>query len=237
MVTFVDRFQLHRQQHFLHRSGWLRAAVLGANDGILSTASIVTGVIAGGASHAAVVLAGIAGLVAGAGSMATGEYVSVSSQMDIEQADLAREKHELAANPKFEHEELAHIEMERGLDPALARDVARQLMVHDALGAHARDELGISETVPVRPLQAASSSAASFALGAALPLLTAVMAPAAFAGRLVSAMSLLALAILGVVAARIAGSPILRPSLRVVLWGALSMGVTALIGHLVGTQL
>jgi vacuolar iron transporter family protein len=237
MPGFTDRYRIHRAQHLLHRSGWLRAAVLGANDGILSTASIVSGMAAGGAAHKAVLLAGFAGLVAGAGSMAAGEYVSVSSQADIERADLAREKHELVANPKFEHEELAHIYAERGLGADLAHEVARQLMEHDALAAHARDELGISETVPARPLQAAFSSAGSFALGAVLPLLTAVLVPSDITGRSVSAMSLVALAILGVIAARIAGSPALKPASRVVLWGVLSMGFTALVGHLVGAQM
>jgi VIT1/CCC1 family predicted Fe2+/Mn2+ transporter len=228
---------MYGEQHLLHRSGWLRAAVLGANDGILSIASIVSGVAAAGASHQAVMLAGLAGLVAGAGSMATGEYVSVSSQADIEGADLAHERQELAANPKSEHEELAHIYVGRGLESGLAHQVADQLMAHDALGAHARDELGISETVLVRPLQAALSSAASFVLGALLPFLTAMVAPAALTGWLVSVMSLVALAILGLVAAKVAGAPVLRPALRVVLWGALSMASTALIGRLVGTQL
>jgi VIT1/CCC1 family predicted Fe2+/Mn2+ transporter len=232
-----NKHRKHAEQHLIARSGWLRAAVLGANDGILSIASIVSGMAAGGAEHGTIMLAGLAGLMAGATSMATGEYVSVSSQADIEHADLAKEKHELAANPKFEHEELAQIYISRGLEPELAKKVSRQLMAHDALGAHARDELGISDVMTGKPLQAAFSSAASFTLGAALPLITVAVSPVGMIGWTVFIVSLLTLAILGILAAKTSGSKVLRPTLRVVLWGAFSMGITAFIGRLTGTSI
>ncbi len=232
-----NKYQRHLEQHFVSRSGWLRAAVLGANDGILSTASIVTGMAAGGASHSTVMLAGLAGLIAGASSMSAGEYVSVSSQSDIEQADLAREKHELSRNTAYEQEELAQIYVGRGVEPALAKEVALQLMAHDALGAHARDELGISEIVIARPLQAAFSSGASFTIGAILPLLTVLVSPVAYIGWSVSAISLLTLVVLGICSAKISGSNVTRSALRVLIWGAFSMGFTALIGRLTGTTL
>lgn len=227
----------HMEKHLIDRIGWLRAAVLGANDGVLSTASIVGGVAAAGASHQLIILTGLAGLVAGATSMATGEYVSVSSQADIEHADIKREKRELDANAVFEQEELAQIYVGRGLDLTLARQVAQQMMAHDALGAHARDELGISDIVVARPFQAAWSSAASFSLGAALPLLTAVISPQSLAVWAIPFVSLIALGILGAVSARTGGVKISRPTLRIVLWGAFSMGLTALIGHYFGGHL
>jgi VIT1/CCC1 family predicted Fe2+/Mn2+ transporter len=223
----------HRERHFAERIGWLRAAVLGANDGIVSTASLVLGVAAADASRASVLLAGVAGLVAGAMSMAAGEYVSVSSQSDSERADRERERRELEANPVHEHQELAQIYVKRGLEPALADDVATQLMAHDALGAHARDELGLSETLGAHPLQAAWTSAASFAAGAAIPLLLIVvagpwLAPAVTVG------SLLALAALGALGARAGGAGAVKAAARVTLWGALAMAATAVIGKLVG---
>jgi VIT1/CCC1 family predicted Fe2+/Mn2+ transporter len=233
----MDKFERHRKQHLLNRSGWLRAAVLGANDGILSTASLLSGIAAAGAEHRTIVLAGVAALVAGAFSMATGEYVSVSSQADIENADLNREKHDLIANPVYEHEELAHIYVQRGLTPELAKEVANQLMTHNALEAHARDELGISAVIEPHPLQAAFSSATSFSLGAALPLVTAVLSPEGAIAWAVFAASLIALTILGFVAARLAGNAPGKPVLRIVLWGTISMGLTALIGSLSGSQL
>jgi VIT1/CCC1 family predicted Fe2+/Mn2+ transporter len=224
------------ETHLVKRMNWLRASVLGANDGILSIASIVSGVAAGGASHNAVLLAGLAGLVAGATSMATGEYVSVSSQSDIESADLAREKHELAANRKFEQEELAQIYVGRGLELQLARQVAVQLMAHDALGAHARDELGISEINIAKPVQAAMASAASFTCGAVLPLVVAVFSPPDFVPWSIIVSSLLSLAVLGAIGAKTGGVNILRPMVRVLFWGALSLGLTTLVGHWFGVQ-
>ena len=226
----------HSESHLLHRTGWLRAAVLGANDGILSIASIVSGMAAGGASREAVLLAGLAGLVAGATSMATGEYVSVSSQSDTEKADLAREKRELKKNPKFELEELAQIYASRGLELPLAREVATQLMAHDAIGAHARDELGISETMTARPLQAALASAASFICGGILPMLVAVLSPLGIITWTITASTLLSLAILGATGAYIGGVKWLRPTMRVLLWSALSLGLTTLIGNLFGIK-
>jgi vacuolar iron transporter family protein len=224
----------HRERHRTARLGWLRAAVLGANDGIVSTASLVLGVAAAHATHSNVVVAGVAGLVAGAMSMAAGEYVSVHSQADTEQAELARERTELTADEKGEHEELMEIYIGRGLDPALAKQVAEQLMAHDALGAHARDELGISETLSARPLQAACASACSFAVGAAMPLLVTAIAPEARLIPLVSGTSLACLALLGGMAARVGGARVTVGALRVTFWGALAMGLTAGVGALFG---
>jgi VIT1/CCC1 family predicted Fe2+/Mn2+ transporter len=225
----------HAERHLVARIGWLRAAVLGANDGIVSTASLIVGVAAGAAARADVLLAGIAALVAGAMSMAAGEYVSVSSQSDTERADLSRERAELTSEPAFEHRELAEIYRKRGLDPALARQVADQLMAKDALGAHARDELGISEVTTARPIQAALTSAATFAGGAALPLLMVVVSPAGSLVPVVAGASLLFLALLGAVGARVGGAPVWRATARVTFWGALAMAATAGIGALVGT--
>jgi len=225
----------HRERHRTQRIGWLRAAVLGANDGIVSSASLVVGVAAAHATHESVLVAGVAGLVAGAMSMAAGEYVSVSSQSDTEQADIARERKELATNIGPERAELAAIYVKRGLDPALAKQVADQLMAKDALAAHMRDELGISETISARPVQAALTSAASFAVGAALPLLMVVMASVNLLIPLVSGTSLVFLALLGVLAARIGGAPILMGAARVTFWGALAMALTAGVGALFGT--
>lgn len=224
----------HQERHYAERIGWLRAAVLGANDGIVSTASLVVGVAAASAAHGEVLTAGIAGLVAGAMSMAAGEYVSVSSQADTEKADLARERHELATDAVFEHAELAAIYVKRGLDPALAAQVADQLMTKDALGAHARDELGLTEVHTARPIQAAIASALTFAVGAALPLLLALLSPLTLMLPLVAGGSLLCLAILGGVAARVGGANIMIGAGRVTLWGALAMAITALIGRLFG---
>ncbi|CAA0095702.1 Uncharacterised protein [Starkeya nomas] len=224
----------HAENHFVGRAGWLRAAVLGANDGILSTASLIVGVAAANADRSAVLLAGIAGLVAGAMSMAAGEYVSVSSQADTERADLARETAELAADPAFEHEELAQIYEERGLDPALASEVARQLMAKNALETHARDELGITEITTARPVQAALASAASFAIGAALPLATVLVAPAGSLPVAVSGASLVFLAVLGVAGAKAGGADARKAAIRVTFWGALAMAATAAIGVLSG---
>ena len=225
----------HPEDHRTDRIGWLRAAVLGANDGIVSTASLVVGVAASNAPRAGIWVAGVAGLVAGAMSMAAGEYVSVSSQADTERADLERERRELASDVEHEHEELAGIYEKRGLDPLLARQVADQLMAHDALGAHARDELGITETGTARPLQAALASAASFAIGASLPLLVLGVAPAAHLVPSVVASSLAFLAVLGALAARTGGAPLRAGIVRVTFWGALAMGATALVGTLFGT--
>jgi len=226
---------IHRERHRTDRIGWLRAAVLGANDGIVSTASLVLGVAAANGTHGSVLVAGVAGLVAGAMSMAAGEYVSVRSQSDSEQAALAVERAEIHANPAAEHLELATIFVQRGLDPALAGQVAEQLMAHDALGAHARDELGISETFRARPIQAAFTSAASFAVGAAMPLSAAALVPVATLIPVVSGISLVFLAILGGWAARVGGAPVMTGALRVTFWGALAMGLTAGVGALFGT--
>lgn len=225
----------HSERHLVSRTGWLRAAVLGANDGIVSTASLIAGVAASGATTGAVLVAGSAAMVAGAMSMAAGEYVSVSSQADSEAADLAREHDELARDWSHEHDELAQIYAARGLDPALARQVAEQLMAHDALGAHARDELGISEIVMARPIQAAFASAVSFVTGAVLPLAVAALAPAPQRLFAVVGATLVCLAILGVVGAKAGGARPWRPALRVLLWGAAAMAATSGIGHLVGT--
>ena len=222
----------------LHRTGriaWLRAAVLGANDGILSTSSLVLGVAAAHATHSNVLVAGVAGLVAGAMSMAAEEYVSVHSQADTEQAELELERAELQADDKGEHTELMAIYVARGLDPSLAKQVAQQLMAHDALGAHARDELGISENFRARPIQAAFASAGSFAVGAAMPLVVTAMAPAARLIPLVSGTSLVFLALLGGLAARAGGAPVRTGALRVTFWGALAMALTAAVGRLFGT--
>lgn len=224
----------HRESHRTHRTGWLRAAVLGANDGIVSTASLVLGVAASGASTQTILITGVAGLVAGSMSMAAGEYVSVSSQADTERADLARERKELADNPVQEHAELTAIYVKRGLDAALAASVATQLMAHDALGAHARDELGISDTLAAKPVQAGLASAATFALGAALPLaMVPLLAPAMLMGGVAGA-SLVFLGVLGFLAARAGGSPLLSSVVRVTFWGALAMGLTAGVGALFG---
>lgn len=222
------------EQHRTNRTGWLRAAVLGANDGIVSTASLVLGVAAAHATHSSILVAGVAGLVAGAMSMAAGEYVSVHSQADTEQADLEREREELETNYDCEHEELADIYVGRGVEPAFARHVAAQLMAHDALAAHARDELGISDTLRARPIQAAFSSAASFAVGAAMPLLVTWLAPEASLIPFVSVTSLAFLALLGGVAARAGGANAAAGAMRVTFWGALAMGLTAGVGALFG---
>jgi len=220
----------HAERHRTDRIGWLRAAVLGANDGIVSTASLVVGVAAAGADASNVLMTGVAGLVAGAMSMAAGEYVSVHSQADTERADVSRERGELAADPEAEQRELTAIYVARGLEPGLARQVAGQLMAHDALGAHARDELGISETMSARPVQAALASAASFAAGAALPLAVVALAPAAALIATVSGTSLVFLAGLGALAACAGGASALTGAWRVTFWGALAMAITAGVG-------
>jgi len=224
------------ERHRSERIGWLRAAVLGANDGIVSTSSLVVGVAAGGAARHEILLAGIAGVVAGALSMAAGEYVSVSSQGDTERADLQREREELATQPVAEEDELAAIYVGRGLEPVLARTVAQQLMSHDALGAHARDELGMSDKFAARPLQAAVASATTFAVGAVLPMLVAVVVPAGSLIVLVSVTSLIFLAALGAVAARAGGASAWIGAWRVAFWGALAMAVTAGVGKLFGIK-
>lgn len=224
----------HSERHFSQRTGWLRAAVLGANDGIVSTASLVMGVAAADGAPGNVLIAGVAGLVAGAMSMAAGEYVSVSSQADTEKADLDRERRELAANPEFERRELARIYVKRGLDESLARQVAEQLMEHDPLGAHARDELGLSATHTARPVQAALASAATFAVGAALPLLAVVIAPPTLTMPSVAGSSLFFLALLGCVAARAGGANMIVSAVRVTFWGTLAMALTAGVGSLFG---
>ncbi len=226
----------HRELHRSERIGWLRAAVLGANDGIVSTASLVVGVAAANSSRHEILVAGVAGLVAGALSMAAGEYVSVSSQADTERADMALERTELAAQPAFEEKELAAIYVQRGLDPELARTVALQLMAHDALGAHARDELGLSDKFIARPLQASLASAATFSVGAALPILTVMLAPPTGLVILVSGASLLCLVALGAIAARTGGASAWIGAWRVAFWGALAMAATAGIGALFGTK-
>lgn len=224
----------HSERHRTDRIGWLRAAVLGANDGIVSTASLVVGVAAASASHGNIVMTGVAGLVAGAMSMAAGEYVSVHSQADTENADLSRERAELERDPAAELRELSAIYVGRGLEPALAQTVAEQLTAHDALGAHARDELGISQAFSARPIQAALASAASFAVGAALPLAVTAFAPEHGLAIWVSAMSLGFLALLGVVSARIGGASLWASAWRVTFWGALAMAITAGVGALFG---
>jgi len=231
----MSRLHQHTENHLVKRIGWLRAAVLGANDGIIATASLIVGVAAAAATQHDVLIAGVAGLVAGAMSMAAGEYVSVSSQADTEQADLAREAAELSANPVFEIQELSEIYVKRGVDEALARQVAQQLMAKDALTAHARDELGISEITTARPVQAALTSAAMFTVGAAMPLLMVVLSPTNLLVPVVSAASLGFLALLGAMGAKAGGANILRATARVTFWGALALALTAGIGKLFGT--
>ena len=230
----MARSWTHPERHAMERVGWLRAAVLGANDGIVSTASLVVGVAAAGADRNAILVAGVAGLVAGAMSMAAGEYVSVSSQSDTEKADLARETRELAESPEFERQELSQIYVDRGLDAQLARQVADQLMAKDALRAHARDELGISEITTARPVQAAITSAITFAVGAALPLLVVPLAPAPALTVAVALASLVFLALLGVFGARAGKASPLKSVFRVVFWGAIAMAITAGVGRLFG---
>jgi len=230
-----EPYSIHPEAHLVHRIGWLRAAVLGANDGIVSVAAILVGVASSGAAHGAVVVAGLAGLVAGAMSMAAGEYVSVSSQADTEQADLAREQHELTVHWDDELEELAIIYMRRGLDPQTAHAVARQLMEKDALGAHARDELGITEVSSANPIQAALTSAATFTVGAALPLLAAWLVPGPASVATITAVSLVVLAGLGALGARTGGASLWKGAARVLVWGALAMAFTAAVGALFGT--
>lgn len=229
-------FKRHRENHKMKNVGWLRAAVLGANDGIVSTGSLVLGVAASNASHSSILVAGVAGLVAGAMSMATGEYVSVHTQSDTEAAALEEERAEIAADSKSEHQELAAIYVERGLDQQLAKQVADQLMAHDALGAHARDELGITEKLAARPLRAAGASAISFASGAGLPLLAIALASDSNLIPLVSGISLISLALLGGLGAYMGGAKIATGVFRVTFWSAIAMGVTAGIGTLFGTS-
>jgi len=231
----MSPLDLQPESHLVNRIGWLRAAVLGANDGIISTASLIVGVAAAVTAQNAVLIAGVAGLVAGAMAMAAGEYVSVSSQSDSERADLARERKELSENPAFELDELAEIYVKRGVDQVLARQVAQQLMAKDALGAHARDELGISKTTTARPVQAALASAASFTVGAAMPLLMVVVSPTGALVPIVFAASLGFLALLGAIGAKVGGAKILRATVRVTFWGALAIALTAGIGKLFGT--
>lgn len=223
--------------HHSNRSGWLRAAVLGANDGVVSTASLIVGVASAQATHSSVLLAGAAGLVAGAMAMAAGEYVSVSSQADAEKADLALEKNALEANSEAEHRELAEIYVKRGLDISLAMRVATELMAHDALGAHARDELGISELFRARPLQAAVASAAAFSVGATAPLLTATLVTDSSLVLLVATISIAFLAVLGALAARVGGASMMTGAVRVLFWGIIAMGLTAVVGTLLGRPL
>lgn len=225
---------LHRESHLIERIGWLRAAVLGANDGIISTASLILGVASATGSQSEILVAGVAGLVAGAMSMAAGEYVSVSSQSDTEKADLARERRELVEDPIFEKEELAQVYAARGVQIDLARQVAQQLMAKDALGAHARDELGISEVTTARPVQAAVASAATFSVGAAAPLILVLFSPTNLLLPLVSVGSLIFLGALGMIGAKAGGAGVLKPTVRVMFWGALAMALTAGIGAVVG---
>lgn len=225
---------IHQETHLVSRIGWMRAAVLGANDGIVSTASLIVGVAAAGSPKSAILVAGVAGLVAGAMSMATGEYVSVSSQSDTEKADLARETVELAADPEAERRELTAIYVERGLTPELARQVAEQMMAHDALSTHARDELGISDITTARPIQAALTSAVTFAVGAALPLIAVALTPTNWITPVVATATLIFLALLGALGAKAGGAAMLKPVVRVVFWGAVALAVTAGIGALFG---
>jgi vacuolar iron transporter family protein len=225
----------HGEWHRTEHAGWLRAAVLGANDGILSTASLVLGVAAAHGSRSSVLLAGLAGLVAGSMSMAAGEYVSVHSQADTEKADLARERAELKADDEGERRELTAIYVRRGLDPALAKQVTEQLMAHDAIGAHARDELGISEALRARPVQAAFASAGSFAIGAVMPLIVSALAPEPILIVIVAGTSLVFLALLGALAARAGGAHVVPSVIRITFWGALAMAITAAVGVLFGT--
>lgn len=231
----MARYYAHPERHLLSRIGWLRAAVLGANDGIVSTASLIVGVAAAAGTSSSILIAGVAGLVAGSMSMAAGEYVSVSSQSDTERADLARESAELAAQPEMEREELTRIYMARGVERGLARQVAEQMMAKDALGAHARDELGINEVTTARPIQAALTSAATFAVGAALPLVLVLLLPRDWLVAGVSAGSLFFLALLGVIGAKVGGAAPVRAAVRVTFWGALAMALTAGVGALFGT--
>jgi vacuolar iron transporter family protein len=231
----MGRLHQHPESHLVARIGWLRAAALGANDGIVSTASLIVGVAAAAAKPGDVLLAGVAGLVAGAMSMAAGEYVSVSSQSDTEQADLNRERKELSQNVSFEQEELAQIYVQRGVETNLARQVAQQLMTKDALGAHARDELGISEITTARPIQAAFTSAATFSVGAALPLLMVLITPTRFLVVAVSVASLIFLALLGAVGAKAGGADVIKATARVTFWGAFAMALTAGVGAIFGT--
>ena len=224
----------HRELHRTEHIGWMRAAVLGANDGLISTSSLIVGVAAAQTAREPVLLAAVAGLVAGALSMAAGEYVSVSSQADTERADLERERAELATSPGLEHAELAGIYVGRGLTPELAAQVADQLTAHDAVGAHARDELGLSDATRARPIQAALSSAAAFAAGALPPVLLVIVLPLAQIAWAVTVLSLVVLVGLGALAARLGGAPLARGAVRVAFWGALAMGVTALVGRLFG---
>ncbi len=226
---------MRKEYHYTHRTGWLRAAVLGANDGVVSTASLVLGVASAHATRSSILLAGVAGLVAGAMAMAAGEYVSVSSQADTEQTDLALERKGLEVDEEAEHRELAEIYVQRGLNAELAKEVANQLMAHDALGAHARDELGINEILRARPLQAALASAASFIAGATMPLLTAVVASQTDLIPFVATASLAFLALLGALAARAGGARLIKGAVRVLFWGALAMALTASVGALIGT--
>ena len=234
MTDPVTRPSAHVELHYIHRTGWLRAAVLGANDGIVSTASLIIGIAASAASSQYILLAGLAGLVAGAMSMAAGEYVSVSSQADTERADLETEKRALRDSPDAELDELIDIYKLRGLSADLAAQVAAQLTEHDALGAHARDELGISPNLAARPVQAAFSSAISFAIGAALPLIAALLAPHAFITPVVAFVSLLSLILLGIMSARAGGANRLRATMRILFWGSAAMITTGLVGHLIG---
>lgn len=226
----------HGEGHYVSRTGWLRAAVLGANDGIISVSSLVIGVAAASADPRSLLITGVAGLIAGAMSMAAGEYVSVCSQSDLENADLAREKKELIETPEFELQELADIYVERGVDPALALKVAGQMMAKDSLGVHAREELGISDLTTAKPLQAALASAAAFSAGAAFPLLSILLLPTEIFVSASSVICILLLGVLGAAAARIGGAPPLKPALRVMFWGAAAMGFTALIGSLIGVS-
>ncbi len=229
--------QMPAESHKSEHINWLRAAVLGANDGIVSTASLIVGVAAAHSTQHTILLTGVAGLVAGSMSMAAGEYVSVSSQADTEKADLNRERDELAANPEFERKELAEIYIKRGLEPALAAQVSEQLMMHDALGSHARDELGITEALSARPIQAAFASAGAFSLGAALPLLLVLVVPGQNLIAIVSGGSIASLILLGVLAARVGGATLWKGALRVAFWGAMAMAITAGIGSLFGTAI
>jgi vacuolar iron transporter family protein len=231
----MRRLHTHGDSHFVTRIGWMRAAVLGANDGIISTSSLIVGVASAGATKSAIILAGAAGLVGGAMSMAVGEYVSVSSQADTESADLAREAKQLLTRPHFEHDELASIYVGRGVDPELARQVAAQLMVKDALGAHARDELGISKVSTARPVQAAMTSAPTFAVGALLPLLVVWLIPTQMLVPAVFISSLFFLGVLGAIGARMGGAAMLKPVARVMFWGAIALAVTAGVGAVFGT--
>jgi len=224
------------EHHYVHRTGWLRAAVLGANDGIISVSSIMVGVAMASSDKASWVISGIAGLVAGAMSMAAGEYVSVSSQGDLEKADLEREKKELLDTPEFELQELTGIYIKRGVEPGLAREVARQMMAKDAIGVHAREELGISDLTTARPFQAAVASACAFSCGAALPVFSVFIIPSELYAPVSSALSIILLGFLGGVAAKIAGAPLWKSSFRVMFWGAFAMGLTAFIGRLAGNS-